>query len=362
MKLLTIAGTRPQLVKVAAVSRELRKEFNEILVNTGQHYDYNMAGIFFEQLNIPKPDYDLGVGSMSHGRQTGNMMIKIEEVIEKENPDAVIVYGDTNSTLAGALVASKLHIPVIHIEAGLRSFNKKMPEEINRVMTDHISELLFAPTDVAVENLNKENIVDGVYQIGDVMYDAVLYNLTIAEKNYSLKEFGLGSKEYILGTIHRAENTDSRDRMTAVINALINLEDKVFLPLHPRTRGKLKEYKLLDKVLSANNIIISEPISYLEMLLLEKHAKAIVTDSGGVQKEAYFAKVPCFTLRDETEWVETVEAGWNRLVNPINENLAELIRNFNTGIYKEDLYGDGRAGEKITKIIKNHFISGGNNE
>lgn len=362
MKLLTIVGTRPQLVKVAAVSRELRKEFNEILVNTGQHYDYNMAGIFFEQLNIPKPDYDLGVGSMSHGRQTGNMMIKIEEVVEKENPDAVIVYGDTNSTLAGALVASKLHIPVIHIEAGLRSFNKKMPEEINRVMTDHVSELLFAPTEVAVENLKKENIVQGVYQIGDVMYDAVLYNVAIAEKKYSLNDYGLQPKEYVLGTIHRAENTDSEERMNAIINALINLEDIVFLPLHPRTRGKLEEYNLLNKLSNAKNIILSEPISYLEMLLLEKNAKAIVTDSGGVQKEAYFAKVPCFTLRDETEWIETVEVGWNRLVNPINEDLALIIKNFNTGKYQEDLYGDGKAGEKITKIIKNHFISGGNHE
>lgn len=355
MKILTIAGTRPQLVKVAAVSRELRKEFTEVLVNTGQHYDYNMAGIFFEQLQIPKPDYDLGIGSMPHGRQTGNMMIKVEEVIEKENPDAVVVYGDTNSTLAGALVASKLHIPVIHVEAGLRSFNKKMPEEINRVMTDHVSSLLFAPTNIAIENLKKESINDGVYQIGDVMYDAVLYNTEIAEKEHSLREFGLSSKDYILGTIHRAENTDDREKMNAIVDAFIHLDKKVFLPLHPRTRKKLNEYQLLDKLKKATNIILTEPISYLEMLLLEKHALAIVTDSGGVQKEAYFAKVPCFTLREETEWVETVDSGWNTLVNPLKENLTEIINAFQTTDYKKNLYGDGKAGKKMTEIIKEFF-------
>ena len=355
MKLLTIAGTRPQLVKVASVSRELRKHFTEVLVNTGQHYDYNMAGVFFEQLHIPKPDYDLGVGSMPHGRQTGNMMIKVEEVVEKVKPDAIVVYGDTNSTLAGALVGSKLHIPVMHIEAGLRSYNKKMPEEINRVMTDHISELLFAPTDLAVENLKKESVTTGVHQIGDVMYDAVLYNMSIAEENYSLEKFHLTPKNYILGTIHRAENTDDIDKMTAIINAFVNLDFKVLLPLHPRTRNKLEAYGLLEKLNAASNIIMSEPISYLEMLLLEKNASAIVTDSGGVQKEAYFAKVPCFTLRDETEWVETVEIGWNRLVNPLKENLVDLINSFEEKDYKEELYGDGKAGEKITQLIKEYL-------
>ncbi|WP_067729073.1 non-hydrolyzing UDP-N-acetylglucosamine 2-epimerase [Oceanobacillus damuensis] len=355
MKLLTIAGTRPQLVKVAAVSRELRKHFNEVLINTGQHYDYNMAGVFFEQLQIPKPDYDLGVGSMPHGKQTGTMMIKVEEVIEKEKPDAIIVYGDTNSTLAGALVASKLHIPVIHIEAGLRSYNKRMPEEINRVMTDHVSELLFAPTNLAVENLKKESITDGVHQIGDVMYDAVLYNMDIAEENHSLTDFQLTSKDFILGTIHRAENTDNLERMRAIVNALISIDHKVFLPLHPRTKNKLKDYSLLEKLENASNIVLSEPISYLEMLLLEKHATAIVTDSGGVQKEAYFAKVPCFTLRDETEWIETVEIGWNQLVNPLNDNLVDLINSFEEKDYEENLYGDGKASEKIVQIIKEYF-------
>lgn len=355
MKLLTIAGTRPQLIKVAAVSREIRKHFTEVLVNTGQHYDYNMAGVFFEQLHIPKPDYDLGVGSMSHGSQTGNMMIKIEEVVEKEAPDAVVVYGDTNSTLAGALVASKLHIPVLHIEAGLRSFNKKMPEEVNRVMTDHVSELLFAPTDLAVTNLKDENVTDGVHQIGDVMYDAVLYNMSIAEASHSLDELGLTPKSFILGTIHRAENTDNEAKMISIVDAFLELDSKVFLPLHPRTKGKLASYNLLNKLESSAHVILSEPVSYLEMLLLEKNAAAIVTDSGGVQKEAYFAKVPCFTLRDETEWVETVETGWNQLVNPLEQNLADLISSFEPKDYTDNLYGDGKAGEKITQIIKEYF-------
>jgi len=355
VKILTIAGTRPQLVKVAAVSRELRKEFTEVLVNTGQHYDYNMAGVFFEQLQIPKPNYDLGVGSLSHGRQTGNMMIKIEEVIEDELPDALIVYGDTNSTIAGALVASKMHIPVIHIEAGLRSFNKKMPEEINRIMTDHVSKLLFAPTDLAVENLKKENITEGVYQIGDVMYDAVLYNMRLAEEEFNLNRFKLNSNSYILGTIHRADNTDNLERMKAIVHSFLSIDSKVILPLHPRTKKKLNSYGLLNKLKTAHNIKLIEPVSYLEMLLLEKHASAIVTDSGGVQKEAYFVKVPCFTLRDETEWVETVETGWNKLVNPLKDNLAELIGSFDTGNYKENLYGDGKAGKKITQVIKEYL-------
>lgn len=355
MKVLTVAGTRPQLIKVAAVSRQLRQSFTEVLVNTGQHYDYNMAGVFFEQLNIPHPDYNLGIGSMAHGKQTGQMMIKLEDVMQKENPDAVIVYGDTNSTLAGALVASKQHIPVIHIEAGLRSYNKKMPEEINRIMTDHVSELLFVPTTVAIENLKKESITNGVYHVGDVMYDAVLYNTHIAEQTHHLAEYKLQEKEYILCTIHRAENTDDEQRMKAIVNALLNLNRTVFLPLHPRTKQKLQTYNLLSALSEAPHIVLSEPVSYLDMLLLEKYAGAIVTDSGGVQKEAYFAKVPCFTLRHETEWVETVEAGWNFLINPLTDQLEDKINSFNEPPYVKDLYGDGQAGKEITQIIKSHF-------
>src|SRR5690625_5237747 len=243
-KILTIAGTRPQLVKIAAVSRVLRESFEEVLVNTGQHYDYNMAGVFFDELNIPKPDYDLGIGSDSHGRQTGRMMIAMEEVVEKEQPDAILVYGDTNSTLAGAIVASKLHKPIIHIEAGLRSFNKEMPEEINRIMTDHVSTLLFAPTDLAVSNLAKEGISEGVHQVGDVMYDAVLYNMKLAEEKYSLADYKLVSGEYVLGTIHRADNTDNKDRLKSILKAFADLEEKVYLPLHPRTKSKIESFGL----------------------------------------------------------------------------------------------------------------------
>jgi UDP-GlcNAc3NAcA epimerase len=354
-KVLTIAGTRPQLVKVAAVSRVLRESFEEVLVNTGQHYDYQMAGVFFDELKIPKPDYDLGIGSDTHGRQTGKMLIAVEEVVEREKPDVILVYGDTNSTLAGAIVASKLHIPLVHIEAGLRSYNKKMPEEINRIMTDHVATLLFAPSDLAVENLAQEGIQEGVHQVGDVMYDAVLYNMEIAEQAHSLGKFNLTSGQYILSTIHRAENTDNRDRLEAILKAFKALDEKVVLPLHPRTKSKIEVFGLNSILENAPKIEIIEPLSYLEMLLLEKHAKAIVTDSGGVQKEAYFAKVPCVTLRDQTEWTETIEAGWNQLVNPLTDNLPEILANVESGKPIENLYGDGEAAKKIIAIMKSHL-------
>lgn len=354
-KIVTIAGTRPQLVKVAAVSRVLRDSFKEVLVNTGQHYDYNMAGIFFDELNIPKPDYDLGIGSDTHGRQTGKMMISIEQVVEREKPDAILVYGDTNSTLAGAIVASKLHIPLIHIEAGLRSFNKKMPEEINRIMTDHVSTLLFAPTTLAVHNLAKEGITEGVHLVGDVMFDAVVYNTKLAEYRYSLKNFNLVEKGYVLGTIHRADNTDNKKRLEAILRAFSELQEIVYLPLHPRTKRKVEEYGLSNILKTAKNIKFVEPVSYLEMLLLEKNAKAIVTDSGGVQKEAYFAKVPCITLRDQTEWIETIEAGWNQLLNPLKVNLVEKLKNIQNGKHINDLYGDANAGHKIVDILANYL-------
>jgi len=354
-KVLTIAGTRPQLVKVAAVSRVLRKSFHEILVNTGQHYDYNMAGVFFDELNIPKPDYDLGIGSDTHGRQTGKMMIAIEEVVEKEQPNAILVYGDTNSTLAASIVASKLHIPLFHIEAGLRSYNKEMPEEINRIMTDHVSTFLFAPTEVAKDNLKDEGIVDGIHIVGDVMYDAVKYNINLAEKRYNLKQFGLSQKEYILGTIHRADNTDNKKRLEAILQGFASIKDVVYLPLHPRTKKKIEEFGLNNILEKSNNIKIVEPISYLEMLYLEKNAKAIVTDSGGVQKEAYFAKVPCITLREQTEWVETIEIGWNQLVNPLKVDLTAKLSNLQDGQEVEGVYGNGQAAEQIVAIMKSYF-------
>lgn len=353
MKIVTVVGARPQFIKLAPVSRVLRKKFDEILVNTGQHYDYNMSGVFFEELNIPKPDYDLGVGSASHGKQTGQMLDKIEEVLLKEKPDFLLVYGDTNSTVAGALAASKLHIPVIHIEAGLRSFNKKMPEEINRVMTDHVSSLLFAPTDTAVKNLQAENIVNGVYNVGDVMYDAVLFNSKVAEEQVNLSHFGVEPKSYHLATIHRAENTDDKERMASIFEAFGRLGEIIVLPLHPRTKSKLSAYGL-DALLSLSNLKIIEPLSYLEMLMFEQNAKTIITDSGGVQKEAYFMNVPCFTLRNETEWVETVQSGWNTLLDPQRQDLSTVISHTRFPVEQPDYFGNGQAAEKIIKIIEEH--------
>ncbi|AND42240.1 non-hydrolyzing UDP-N-acetylglucosamine 2-epimerase [Cytobacillus oceanisediminis] len=351
-KIVTVVGARPQFIKLAPVSRVLRKHFEEIIVDTGQHYDHKMAGVFFEELQIPKPDYNLQVGSGTHGYQTGEMLIKIEEILIKEKPDAVLVYGDTNSTIAGSLSSAKLHIPVIHIEAGLRSYNKKMPEEVNRVLTDHISSLLFTPTETAVNNLSSEGVTENVFNVGDVMYDAVLYNTELAKSKDILSQYGVQPKEYILATIHRAENTDSPDRLTAIINQLGSLNQKVILPLHPRTKKKLEELNIVPND-STSSLQIVEPAGYLEMLALEKNASAIVTDSGGVQKEAYFAKVPCFTLRNETEWVETVHAGWNKLVNPLEDNLSSLVSEKEEKPYIEGLYGDGKASEKIVdKIIQ----------
>lgn len=353
-KIVTIVGARPQFIKVAPVSRQLRKDHTEILVNTGQHYDHNMAGIFFDELKIPRPDYDLGVGSSSHGKQTGQMIEKIEEVLLNEKADAVLVYGDTNSTLAGAIAASKLHIPIFHVEAGLRSFNRKMPEEINRVLTDHVSSLLFAPTETAVKNLEQEGIKQHVHHVGDVMNDAFLFNLKIAEENVDKQKL-LPKQSFYLATIHRAENTDDQKRLQAIVESLCQLDKKILLPLHPRTAKKLEQYGL-KKVLETSDIItMIEPVSYLEMILLEQEADGIITDSGGVQKEAYFASTPCFTLRDQTEWVETVEAGWNQLINPLTHNLSEAVKTFKTPQQRYQLYGNGNASELIVKRIKDFF-------
>jgi len=296
MKIVTIIGARPQFIKAAAVSRVLRKTqgVREVLVHTGQHYDANMSEVFFEELEIPRPDYNLGIGSATHGAQTGRMLEAIEEALLRENPDWVLVYGDTNSTLAGALAAVKLHIPVAHIEAGLRSFNRRMPEEINRVLTDHTSDILFAPTKAAVENLQREGISEEQVQlVGDVMYDAVLYYGKKAEhQSQILNRLELKPKEYILATVHRADNTDDPQRLCAIFEgfAEVTLKIKVVLPLHPRTRAALVQKSLYDKV--ARSICLIEPVGYLDMVMLEKNAHLIATASGGVQKEAFFYHVP----------------------------------------------------------------------
>ncbi len=355
MKIVTIVGARPQFVKAAVVSRALRKTrgLREVLIHTGQHYDRNMSGRFFDELKIPLPDYNLGVGSGNHGAQTGRMLGLIEEVLLKEKPDWMLVYGDTNSTLAGTLAAAKLHIPIAHVEAGLRSFNRQMPEEINRVMTDHVSEILFAPTEVAVVNLANEGISGkSVVLVGDVMCDAAkFYSARAAETSSILKQLGRRKKEYALATIHRAENTDALPRLKIILAGLGRAarEIPIVLPLHPRTRHAVQQAKL--KIPAGLQII--EPVGYLDMIELERNASVIATDSGGVQKEAYFHRVPCVTLRDETEWTELVASGWNRLCGVKSPmQLAKLIIS-SVGKNGQDvnLYGGGQAAELIVRRI-----------
>jgi len=299
-----------------------------------------MSTLFFEELDIPEPDYHLGVGSGPHGQQTGRMLEAIERVLLDEQPDWVLVYGDTNSTLAGALASVKLHIPVAHVEAGLRSFNRRMAEEHNRVLTDHAADLLLCPTQTAVENLAREGITQGVHNVGDVMYDAVLFNIGIAEKRSTvLDRLALRSGSYLLATVHRAENTDDPVRLMAILEAFGAIQESIVFPAHPRTRSALDAFDLSVPA----NVRLVEPVGYLDMLLLEKHARLILTDSGGVQKEAYFFGVPCVTLRDETEWVETVESGWNVVGGTDPNRIRQAVRSFNPPPNRPALYGDGRT-------------------
>lgn len=357
MKIMTVVGARPQFIKAAAVSRVLRLHDKEILVHTGQHYDENMSGIFFEELQIPRPDYNLGVGSGSHGRQTGEMLIKIEELVLSEKPDAMLVYGDTNSTLAGALAASKLHVPVAHVEAGLRSYNRAMPEEQNRVLTDHISSLLFCPTDTAVENLAKEGISQNVYNVGDVMCDALYFYRELAQKSchgldmlkYIENRPGEIDGEYYLATIHRAENTDGSETLKKILTAFEQLDAPVIFPVHPRTKPIVKS---LVSELKCENIHFVEPVSYLQMIYLASNAKKIVTDSGGLQKEAYLLSVPCVTVREQTEWVETLRGGWNVLSHPEDADILNNVNNVHPDKSKRSpYYGDGHAASKICRIL-----------
>ena len=350
LKIATIIGARPQFIKCAPVSREIRKEFVEVIIHTGQHYDQNMSRAFFEELDIPEPDFNLGIGSGNHGLQTGKMLMEIEKVLINVKPDIVLVYGDTNSTMAGALAAVKLHIPVAHIEAGLRSFNRKMPEEINRIVADKLSKYLFVPTKTAVINLSKEGQTDGVYNVGDVMFDSFLFNLNQIKADEVLKKFQLNSSEFILTTIHRPQNTDNPSILKKLINTLENLNELILFPIHPRTRNLMRKFNI---AVSSNNLKLIKPVSYQEMIVLEKHARVIITDSGGVQKEAYFAGVPCIVLRGETEWVELVENGWAVLVGDQFEKLPETITGLSTFKPMADkLFGDGHASRKIVEILK----------
>ena len=350
-KIVSIVGARPQFIKAAALSRVLRESCTEILVHTGQHYDANMSSVFFDRLDIPRPDYDLEVGSGSHGKQTGLMMERLEDVLLKEKPELVLIYGDTNSTLAGALCASKLHIPLAHVEAGLRSYNWQMPEEINRVLADRCSQLLFCPTQTACDNLKKENITTGVYWTGDVMYDAALYYAGWANKKSDvLNRLHLKSSGYILCTIHRASNTDSKENLSNIIQALIKSDKSIVFPVHPRTMKLLETYDLLSTI-ERSNIQLIDPVDYLDMIQLEKNAKMIVTDSGGIQKEPYFYGIPCITLREETEWVETLTDGWNHLVGANAGKILEAMEMGPNSNKTLEYYGKGDACDKILQLI-----------
>lgn len=372
MKLLSIVGARPQFVKVAMVSVALRRHnkrseapfrIRHTLAHTGQHYEHKLSGIFFDQLPLPEPDHFLAVGSGTHGAQTAAMLERIEAVLLRDKPDAVIVYGDTNSTVAGALAAVKLHIPVAHVEAGLRSFNRQMPEEINRVATDHLSDLLLCPTPVSIENLKREGITDGVDLVGDVMLDAVQNFRELTDRGTNLlKQWGVQPGGYLLATIHRAENTDNAERLGEIVETLVGLGHPVVFPMHPRVRDRLKrspEYRAMRRRLEqAPSLVITNPVSYLEMLVLEKNARVVLTDSGGVQKEAYFLGVPCLTLRNETEWTETLVNNWNRVVGTSPAKILNLVaslwsRNGAAPTAPRDLrsFGGGKASDRIVRRL-----------
>jgi UDP-GlcNAc3NAcA epimerase len=357
MKIVTIIGARPQFIKAATISRLIKKSIgiDEFIVHTGQHFDSNMSDIFFKELDIPEPNFHLGIGGGNHGEQTGKMLQAIEKVLLDEKPDWVLVYGDTNSTLAGALAAAKLHIPVAHVEAGLRSFNKKMPEEINRILTDHISSILFSPTETASKNLISEGIeVSNIREVGDVMFDAALYYAEKSEKESTIiSKLNLKRKGYILATIHRAENTDNSDRLLHIFAQLEQLSKdyNIVLPLHPRTKKNLDVHHWDFKNSKINFI---DPVGYLDMVMLEKNSQLIITDSGGVQKEAFFHHVPCITLRNETEWVELVNTGFNTLIIDISTlpNIVSTSLSKSYNFERHNLYGNGDASSKIVKILK----------
>ncbi|CEM60410.1 non-hydrolyzing UDP-N-acetylglucosamine 2-epimerase [Treponema phagedenis] len=356
MKLLTVIGARPQFIKAAVLSRYIKNNpqcgIKETLVHTGQHYDKNMSDVFFTEMDIPLPDYNLQVGSGTHGKMTGLMLEKIEELLLELKPDILLVYGDTNSTLAGALAASKLHTPVAHVEAGLRSFMMAMPEEQNRRLTDHLSTWLFCPTDTAIENLRHEGIVDAagkasadnkrVCKTGDIMYDASLY---YREKLSSVQT----PEDFILLTIHRAENTDDPEKLENIVAAINALPEKKFIfPVHPRTKKILSEHNLK----FGSHVTLTEPVGYLEMLQYEKNCEAVVTDSGGVQKEAFFFRKPCITLREKTEWVELVDSGWNILVGSDRKKIVDTIKNISVPNIYPNLYGDGNTAKHIINVLE----------
>lgn len=359
-KILTVLGARPQFVKAAVLSRIINKysEIEEVIIHTGQHFDANMSQVFFDEMEIPTPKYNLNINGLQHGAMTAQMLEKIEPILMDEKPDAVVVYGDTNSTLAGALAANKLHIKVVHIEAGLRSFNRKMPEEINRIITDRLSDLLLCPTETAIANLiteGFENFHTRVVKTGDIMKDAVsYYSKKSAEKSTIIKDLGLASDQFVLATIHRQENTDNLENLNAIFKGLetIAKEMKVILPIHPRTR------KILENNQSNFNITLIDPVGYFDMLELLKHCKIVITDSGGLQKEAYFNQKYCLIVREETEWVELVQNGLAQIVGSDSQNLVDAFKFFEHKSFDNstELYGNN-VGEKIYAEIKSILYS-----
>ncbi len=356
MNIITLVGARPQFIKAAPLSQAIRAAgHREFILHTGQHYDYGMSQVFFEELGIPEANENLDVRSGGHGQQTGNMLIAIEKVLIREKPDLIIVFGDTNSTLAGALAAVKLHIPVAHVEAGLRSYNREMPEEHNRVLTDHCSDFLFCPTLTAVNNLQHEGITRGVRLVGDPMYDAVLMFAEKARQHSTiLCDLELQQNGYLLATIHRAYNTDEPEVLGKILAALQACGEMVILPMHPRTRQKIRDFDLLDLDAPSAQLHIIEPVSYLDMLMLEQNARMILTDSGGVQKEAFFFAVPCLTLRPETEWVETLEDGWNTIIGLDADKIQRHVHDMICPEHPpRPLFGNGQSAKRIVSFLEN---------
>ena len=380
IKIVTIIGARPQIIKAAALSRAIKnkfsKEIQEIIVHTGQHYDANMSGVFFDELQIPQPNYNLNVGSGSHAKQTATMLTGIEEILVKEKPQAIVLYGDTNSTLAGAIAATKIHVPIAHIEAGLRSFNKAMPEEINRITCDHCSTFLFSPTKAGYDNLVKEGFKTDtktpyninnpkIYHCGDVMYDNSLHFASIAEKKSKvLEKYNLQKGNFILATIHRDNNTDIPERLNALFSALFEIHNKnktsVILPLHPRTKKCVNEYldkSLLEKISLSKQFIICEPLPFLDMIMLEKNCLLVMTDSGGVQKEAFYFEKPCVILRPETEWIELLACGAAVLADADKEKVVTAYNTFSNNKQSfPKLFGDGHAAEFICSELVKHLV------
>jgi len=349
LRIVSIVGARPQFIKAAAVSKSLREHHQEILVHTGQHYDYRMSGIFFAGLDLPQPEVNLEVGSGTHGAQTGAMLKGIEQVLVSERPDFVLIYGDTNSTLAGALAASKLSIPIAHVEAGLRSFKRSMPEEINRVVADHLSDLLLCPSEVSVQNLAAEGINRNVHQIGDVMLDVLNWarQRLMSQPSQILESLGVKQGRYLLTTVHRSENTDDTSKLKQIIHAFNAVAEPVIFPVHPRSRKVIGEVRCE----IASHVHMIDPVGYVDMVALAGNARMILTDSGGLQKEAYWLGVPCVTLREETEWLETVEEGWNTLTGYDFVRITAAVQSFKPAGMRRSLYGDGFAASKCVELL-----------